>query len=660
MTAFIITGLSLAITGVLILPKKALHCYTLSVQVLFMILSGYVAWQAFISPVPVTLKLFTLFGNPVSLVTDKISAFFIFVINFTVFTGALYSKGYLASYHSGKTRIEMAWHYFNFLLLHVSMLMVAMLREGISFLVFWEIMSVSTFFLILFESEKQEIRLASVKFLIQMHIALAFLLAAFLTSSVFTGQAIGFESLSVYFSSYPVFPVFLLFFIGFGIKAGFIPLHSWLPHAHPAAPSHISGIMSGVMIKMGIYGIIRVLTYVHSELLVIGMLILIVSAFSGIIGVVIAIVQHDFKKLLAYHSIENIGIIGIGIGTGVIGIGINNPVLAGLGFAGGLLHVLNHSLFKSLLFYSAGSIYQQTHTRNIEQLGGLMKKMPSTAIFFLIGSIAISGLPPLNGFISEFLIYSGLFKSLSNNDMLLSFALLGAIVALVVIGGLAVYCFTKVFSIVFLGNPRSEKTLHASEVNVSMLIPKYLIALIIVIIGFMPFLIMKPLSEVVGVLAKDLSAIKQTTITLSRVSLSIGLFTILAAGIWLIKLKLLKNRPIAIETTWGCGYTGANPAKHQYTATSYADYIAKKAKFLVGYKKHFNPLSKDDLFPGPVHFETHSSDIFEDNLVVKPAKKTFTFLERIAVLQTGNIQDYLLYAILFVIFISVITILNLI
>ncbi len=646
--------------GIFAVPSRIQYYYTLGLQVLLICVTSVLSWQAFSTTEPLNIKIISIASGDINLVIDKISGFFIFVINLTVLTGALYANGYLAPYKAQKTKTEFAWHYFNFFLLHLSMLMVVMLREGISFLVFWELMSVSTFFLIIFESEKKEIKEAVMKFLIQMHIALAFLLAAFLVSSTVTGESFGFESLAAYFNSAPVFPVFLLFFIGFGIKAGFIPLHSWLPHAHPAAPSHISGVMSGVMIKMGIYGIIRTLTYIHTELLSVGMLILLVSAFSGITGVVIAIVQHDYKRLLAYHSIENIGIIGIGIGIGVIGLAIGNPVLASLGFAGGLLHTLNHSLFKSLLFYSAGSIYQQTHTKNIEQLGGLMKKMPVTAVFFLIGAIAISGLPPFNGFISEFLIYSGLFKSLSNNDLLLSFVLLGGIVSLVIIGGLAVYCFTKVFSIIFLGNARSPMTANAHEVRIDMLIPKYLIAVFIVVIGVMPFIVMGPLTALTNELVGDTSPLRQTSNTLNYISISLLALIILATVIWFLKKRLSANKTISVETTWGCGYTGADPAVHQYTATSYADYIVKKARLLVGSKKHHKPLSKDEIFPDPTHFSTHSSDVFEDNLILKPVRKLLALLERMAVLQTGNIQDYLLYAILFVIFISLITILNII
>lgn len=658
MIEYIIYSILILSIGIFLVPKKIQYYVMLLSQVLIIGVTSYIAFDTFYHTEPFKYEVMMLMSSKVSIVIDKLSAFFIFVINLTVLTGALFAKGYLEPYTKEKSKTEMSWHYFNFLVLHISMLMVVMLREGMSFLVFWELMSVSTFFLIIFESEKQEIKEAGIKFLIQIHIAFGFLLSAFFISSLVTGQSIGFETLDLYFKNYPIFPLFIIFFIGFGIKAGFIPFHSWLPHAHPAAPSHISGVMSGVMIKMGIYGILRVLTYIHTGLLPIGLFILFISILSGIIGVLIAIVQHDFKKLLAYHSIENIGIIGIGIGFGVIGLAIKNPVLASLGFAGGLLHILNHSLFKSLLFYSAGSVYQQTHTRNIEQFGGLMKKMPSTAIFFLIGAVAISGLPPLNGFISEFLIYSGLFKSISNNNLLLSFVLLGGIIALVLIGGLAVYCFTKVFSIIFLGNPRSEKLNNAKEVSKSMLFPKYLISFLIIGIGLLPFLIIYPLSSITGIFVADTSILHYMAITLNWVSVSFIILITLIFSLLLLKMKVSKLTSQKLEDTWGCGYSGANPALHQYTATSYAEYIVEKANLIVGVKKHYKIIDKDEIFPTTRDFETHSSDVFEDNLIIKPTNKLLAFIERIAVLQTGNIQDYLLYAILFVIIISILTFLK--
>jgi len=452
--------------------------------------------------------------------------------------------------------------------------------------------------------------------------------------------------------------LFIFFFIGFAIKAGFVPFHTWLPYAHPAAPSHVSGIMSGIIIKMGIYGIIRVLTYIHTGLFPIGIFLLIVSFVSGVLGVTLAIVQHDVKKLLAYHSIENIGIIGMGIGIGVIGLAINNPTLAVLGFAGGFLHIFNHALFKSLLFFTAGNIYNQTHTRNIEHLGGLIKKMPKTAFFFLLGSVAISGLPPFNGFISEFLIYVGMFKELHTGDLLLSLVLLGGIVGLVLIGGLALYCFTKVFSIIFLGNARSNKTEHAKEVNGSMLFPKFILSFFIIFIGILPVFVLKPLAEIVSIFTPDVSALTEIIPSVQGISVSLGIFILMIAGLWFVRKLAAKNKTVETGPTWGCAYTGANPAVHQYSATSYSDYIGNLAKYVTGNRKQFKIIEKDEIFPEPRKFETHSSDIFEDYLVSKPTGKLLQFLEKIAVFQTGNLQHYLLYAIVFMALILGLTILN--
>jgi formate hydrogenlyase subunit 3/multisubunit Na+/H+ antiporter MnhD subunit len=249
--------------------------------------------------------------------------------------------------------------------------------------------------------------------------------------------------------------LFLCFFIGFAIKAGFVPFHTWLPYAHPAAPSHVSGIMSGVVIKIGIYGILRMLLLIKTDYTTIGYFIMFISILTGVYGVMLAIIQHDLKRLLAYHSIENIGIIGIGIGIGCIGLGSVNKWMAILGFSGALLHTLNHSLFKSLLFFSAGNVLQAVHTVSIERLGGIIKKMPRTSVLFLVAAIAICGLPPLNGFISEFMIYGGLYNWLYSASFISLIMIIFSLVGLVLIGGFAFMCFTKAFSIVFLGTPRS-------------------------------------------------------------------------------------------------------------------------------------------------------------------------------------------------------------
>ena len=659
MTIIILQIIIISTIVLFLLPKQHQNNISLLLQIGIITITSFWAIKAFTTNNILELPFINLLGNSVSLKIDKLSAFFIFVINFTSLTGLIYAKGYLKPYLPKKNTTEIAFHYFNFLWLHISMLLVVMIRDALAFLIVWEIMSLVSFLLVIFESENKETVKIGLKYLIQMHIGVVFLMIAFIIACVQTGAAFSFDGLSIYFASHNPFPIFLLFFIGFGIKAGFIPLHSWLPHAHPAAPSHVSGVMSGVMIKMGIYGILRVLSYIHEDLFGIGVFILVISLVSGIIGVSLAIVQHDVKKLLAYHSIENIGIIGIGIGLGVIGLAENMPVLAVLGFGGGILHILNHSLFKSLLFYTAGSVYKQTHTRNIEQLGGLIKKMPKTALFFLLGALAISGLPPFNGFVSEFLIYSGMFKSLHAGSLLTDIVLLFSFSGLAIIGGLAIFCFTKVFSIVFLGTGRSDKTKNVTEVEPVMIIPDFIIGFFILLIGMGSFLIVQPLMNVVAIFTENASILSEMTSVLNKISLSSGIFILIIGIIWLLRAWQQKRHQVLENSTWGCGYTGANPALHQYTATSYADNFVQLSSKVTNVKKEFQEFDVDEIFPKERSFETHSSDVFEDNLVTKPTNETISFLEKIAVFQTGKIQDYLLYALVFVIVISLLTYFNL-
>ncbi len=641
-------------------PKNIQYYVGLFLHTAIILITSSWAVNSLITASKLSIAFMPFLGKTLYIEIDQLSAFFILVVNFTSLTGIIYAKGYLQPYFNKKSKIEIAWHFFNFLWLHISMLLVVMLRDALAFLVIWEIMSISSFFLVIFESEKSETIKIGIKYLIQMHIGVVFLMVAFIWAYAQTGAEFSFDGLSVYFASHNPFWLFLLFFIGFGIKAGFIPLHSWLPHAHPAAPSHVSGVMSGVMIKMGIYGILRVLMYIHHDLFYIGIFILVISLVSGLIGVSLAIVQHDVKKLLAYHSIENIGIIGIGIGLGTIGLAKDIPILAVLGFGGGILHILNHSLFKSLLFYTAGAVYRQTHTRNIEQLGGLIKKMPKTALFFLLGALAISGLPPFNGFISEFLIYSGMFKSLHTAGLFTDVILMFSFAALAIIGGLALFCFTKVFSIIFLGTARSSKVEQASEVNSSMLIPNFMIGFMIIIIGFVPILFMQPLSQIIALFTPDTEIIKTITPTLNSISLSSGIFIMFIGIVWLLRTFQQKHHIVRQNDTWGCGYTGANPALHQYTATSYADNFVQLSSQLVNVKKKFNDFDETEIFPQERNFETHSSDVFEDSLITTPSNILIKWLHKIAVFQTGKIQHYLLYALVFLIVIYLLTYFNLI
>lgn len=643
---------------ILILPGRIMYFYALALSFFIFILTAIPSFRLFLIPGTTHFLLQGPLGN-IRIVIDGLSGFFILVTNFTFLTGIIYSKGYLKVFEEKKNHVQFALHYFSYTWLQLSMLGVLMLRDGLAFLIAWELMAVSSFMLILFEAEKRTTLKTAVNYLIQMHVGLVLLVIAFIICEKLTGE-MSFDALGTCFAKSANTGLFLLFFAGFAIKAGFIPFHTWLPDAHPAAPTHVSGVMSGVMIKMGIYGIMRVLTYVQSDFVLIGGIILVISAISGLLGVMMAIVQHDMKKLLAYHSIENIGIIGMGLGLGTMGIGLHSPLLAILGFAGGLLHVLNHSLFKSLLFFSTGSIYKRYHTRNMEQLGGVIHKMPHTAFLYLMGAIAICGIPPLNGFISEFLVFSGLFRGLSAGNDYQSIIFLLAIITLALIGGLAIFCFTKIYGVVFLGTPRTDIDNTAGDVSKIMLVPQYLIVLFMILVGLFPLIFIKPLLTLISFQfhIEAVSLLESVSGPFTSIPLLSLVLIILVSGLYLTRRVLLKSRRVDYGPTWGCGYT-AGTSRQQYTATSYANNFSELAQPVLQSGDDFTPIRENEIFPSERSFSRHPNDIFRLSLN-KTMDFTMVVLKNIARLQTGNIQHYILYAFLFILVIFGLLFLNII
>ncbi len=590
-----------------------------------------------------------IFGQ-IPLRIDALSAWMILIINFTFVTGVLYGTGYLRHYHDKPKNIRI--HQLLFVILHISMILVCSVQNFIAFLIVWEIMAGSAFLLIIFESWNKSTVKAGLNYFIQSHVGILFIMISFIWVIVQTGS-MDFNAIRT-FSEHVPNPVsitlFFLLFIGFGFKAGFVPFHTWLPYAHPAAPAHISGMMSGVIIKLGIFGILRMLLLIKSSYLVIGEIILFVSIISGLYGVILAIVQHNLKKLLAYHSIENIGIIGIGIGIGSIGLGLHNDFLAIAGFAGGLLHMLNHSLFKSLLFYSAGSVYQQTGTLDVEKLGGLIKKMPHTAGLFLIAALAICGLPPLNGFISEFLIFSGLFAGLKSDSFSFSLFILTAIAALVTIGGLAIICFTKAFGVVFLGTERERFHTEPKEVPFLMLFPKYMVAFMIVSIGIFPqfflWLLKNPVSLFVPNILNNSNGyfINQVAI-LSKIGMIGILILSLIFIVYGIKKYFEKTKVVTVSSTWGCGYVVPNP-KMQYTASSFVKTYSNLIEPILS--MHKSDVVLDQVFPGQKEYSSHNYDKLEFYLIDKNLKWLRKILLKLNFLQNGHIHFYILYGLFFI------------
>ena len=601
-----------------------------------------------------------LFGD-VLVRVDELSAWFLLIINFTCLTGVFFGSGYLKTSDSSPKKLNLHWMLF--VLFQLSMLWVCMIQHGLVFLIIWEVMSLSSVLLVIFDNNNPKIIKAGISYLVQMHISIVFLTIGFIWLYFQTGS-FSFDAFTVYFGSNSNIGLFLVLFIGFGLKAGFIPLHSGLLQGDPAAPSHIAGIMSGVLVKLGIYGIFRVASYLRSDYLLLGEIILTVSVATGLFGILNAAVHRNLKKMLAYCTIENIGTIGIGIGIGLIGLGNNTPVLYYLGFGGALMHVLNHSLFKSLLFFSSGSVAQQTQTSDMEKLGGLIKKMPRTGLVFLIAAIGICGLPPFNGFISEFLIYSGLIEGVKIHDtnemILFSVSLAG----LSVIGGLSILTFTKSFGTVFLGNARKKLPVESHEVSLQMLVPQYAIIALMISVAIFPAFYLQVIGNVIlsltkGVIIPQPAGFTNYLSILQNISNYSMLFICIVGIFWGIRYKLLSTRSKVIQPTWGCAYA-APTSKIQYTGKSFSKTLSKMFNFIVIERKQYTELKAGEIFPEKRKHASHYHDFFEFRFIHVITNQLVYAANYFKFIQNGRIQSYVLYGIVFILTIFILTAFNII
>src|SRR5438445_8260038 len=433
---------------------------------------------------------------------DPLSAFFLLIVSLLGLALSIYSIGYARSFY-GRKSVGALGAFYNALLLATTLTFVA--DNVWLFLIAWEIMALTAYCLVSFEHEKPETRQAGVLYFIMSHIDAGCIILGFLLLFQASGDY-GFDSLHGLGAKMPAGKrdaAFVLFLLGFGIKAGIVPLHIWLPVAHPVAPSNVSALMSGVIIKTGIYGLTRALfDFLGTPPLWWGVTVLTVGTISAVLGVLYALMEHDLKRLLAYHSIENIGIILMGLGASLMFLHTNHSLLAALALIAGLYHTINHAVFKALLFLGAGAVLHATHTRNMEEMGGLAKRMPKTALFFLIGAVAISALPPLNGFVSEWLSYQSLLQGFGTTPSLirLMFPLSGAMLALT--GALAAACFVKAFGISFLAQPRSEHARHAHEASPTMLLGQGLLTAACVFLGLFPTVFLRLLDPVTNQLTQ--------------------------------------------------------------------------------------------------------------------------------------------------------------
>ena len=574
---------------------------------------------------------------------DPLSAWFLIPTLWLSALAAIYGVEYLRSWE-GRRSLGPVWFWYCLLVLGMVLVLVA--RNALLFLVAWELMALASFFLVTFEHERESVREAGWIYFVATHLGTAFLLAFFLLLGRETGS-MDFDvwaKQGIHTQGLPGV-LFLLAVVGFGTKAGFMPLHVWLPEAHPAAPSHVSAVMSGVMIKTGIYGLLRAFTFLGVPPLWWGWGLIVIGVTSGVLGVLFALAQHDLKRLLAYHSVENIGIIALGLGVGLLGTSTGSPALSVLGFGGALLHVVNHALFKGLLFLGTGAVLHGTGTREIDHLGGLLKRMPWTATVFLIGAAAICGLPPLNGFVSEFLIFLGAFKGGFADGGSVAVPLMAVIAGLALIGGLAVACFTKAFGIVFLGEPRSEHGSHAHETGWLMRLPMLALAAGCVLIGLCAPMVVGRLQPVLENVTGQQPEVVTANLAgaidpLAAVVVVSAILLVLLFGLVWFRRSLLTGRKVESDATWGCGY--ARPtARMQYTASSFAQPLTDLFRRLLGTRKKLLP--PRGYFPTEAALETVTPDLTHEEMYRPMFERVNGWLSQVRWLQHGKVQLYVLY-----------------
>jgi hydrogenase-4 component B len=575
--------------------------------------------------------------GPCELVIDPLSAFFMLPVFLVSAAGSLFAVGYWPAAEHRTTERGLTFFYG---LLSSSMAILLTARNGVFFIMVWEIMALSAYFLLVTEHEREDVRRAGIVYLIATHAGTAALFVYFSLLAARTGSFLLPAAGSLSALSPFATIMALAAFIGFGAKAGIMPLHVWLPSAHANAPSHVSAVMSGVMLKMGLYGIFRTLTFFHDPPLLWGAVLTVCGITSALLGIIFAVAQRDLKRLLACSSIENIGIITTGLGVALLGVSSHNNGLVYLGMAGALLHILNHSFFKPLLFLGSGAIIHASGTREMNLMGGLGKGMPRVALLFLVGSVAICGIPPLNGFVSEFLLYLGFFKQLKAGS-LVYLVFLAPLLALV--GGLAVIAFTKLYGSVFLGTPRTPAAAHPHEAGVTMLLPMAFFALLCLLIGVAPQLAFRLVSPAITAFYPPLASTAVSAeygAILVRLSLAGVLLLAAAVAVTLLWRWRLGKGTVSFASTWGCGYQRGT-ARIQYGGTSFSELAVSVFNGIMRQRVRRPTLT--GLFPGASRCSDRPTETLLER-IIEPlftlAGVSFAFLRR---LQHGQMHMYMMY-----------------
>jgi formate hydrogenlyase subunit 3/multisubunit Na+/H+ antiporter MnhD subunit len=566
---------------------------------------------------------------------DCLSAFFLTVIFGLGAAAAVYGAGYLA--HRRRT-LGPAWLAFNVFL--ASMALVVVSRQAVLFLVAWEVMSLAAYVCITLDREDPEVARAGWVYLIASHIAATALVAFFL---VFGREAHDFDFDALRAASpTPGISALLvvLALVGFGIKAGLVPLHAWLPEAHAAAPSHVSAVMSGVLIKMGLYGILRTVLLLGGPPVWIGPLLAALGLLGALTGITLASYQRDMKRVLAYSSIENMGLITLGIGVAFWGWNAGHRQIAALAMAGALLHAWNHTLMKGLMFLSAGSVLHGSGTRDLERLGGVMQRMPRTGSLMLLGALAIAGLPPMNGFVSEWLLYLALMRAgiaSAGGTAVLALLVVG-VVSLV--GALAGLAFVRLIGVSLLGQPRSAGAARAHESPALMLVPMAALALTCAFIGVFPRAIMGAFSGVADQLLGSRAVLEAvdapvgTLGGLDAVILCVVIVGSVAAAL------VVRARSLATGATWGCGYASPT-ARMQYTARAFSELSERLVPRPL--RSRLSGSRPAGLFPAPASFAADCRDPATRGFYEPLLERWAARFSRLRWMQQGMLHVYLTY-----------------
>ena len=579
-------------------------------------------------------------GGAIVLGLDPLASFFLLPLLVLAAVTAVYGRGYLLG-RGDDSRLAVPFALFN--LTVASMILVLLARQALVLLVAWELMSLSSYLLVVFDHREPEVRRAGWVYLIAAHVGVAALIGLYLL----LGQRAG----DLDFGSFERNRLavgaggglaFFLATVGFGTKAGFVPLHVWLPEAHAAAPSHVSALMSGILIKLGLYGFLRTLTFLQPAGFW-GPTLISLGIAGALLGISLAVYQRDLKRVLAYSSIENVGLVLLGLGIGYLGAQRGNLAVAALGTLGGLLHLWNHVLLKGLLFLAAGSVLHGSGTRDLEQLGGLHKRMPWTGTLMLLGAVGLSALPPLNGFISEWLIALGLVRGALALEGVGGMSLLFALGGLAIVGGLAALCYARLIGIALLGEPRTPAARNAHESPVSMLGPMVLLAAAGVLVAVAPGSVLGALR---AVLAQILPAGADPDAALAPVGALVTasrLLWLALAVAGLLFALLLRGRPRASDETWGCGYAAPTP-RMQYTAHSFSEIVSDLLPRRLGGRVRTQLPS--GLVPSPGRVSSDYTDPLTRGLYEPLFDRLARRLAGLRWLQQGLLHLYLLYILL--------------